>query len=142
MTTITGGQAHVKDTPAYPMQLLKGMVVAKPNRRAPTCDVDTTPIQFRRYVGASGVHEVQLRNGLWHRVGAGKRTAYRGTHYLFNVAPLIPGQTRQDAAGYHKRGPDPLSIAAMKQAGPGSQPANPGGPGKIAGSLFINPMTG
>jgi hypothetical protein len=30
----------------------------------------------------------------------------------------------------------------MWQAGPGSQPANPGGPGRIAGPQYINPMTG
>jgi hypothetical protein len=30
----------------------------------------------------------------------------------------------------------------MWEAGPGSQPDNPGGPGKIAAPVFINPMTG
>jgi hypothetical protein len=56
--------------------------------------------------------------------------------------PRIPGQTRGDVAGFHKRGPSPLNLDKFWQAGPGSQPSNPGGPGKIAAPAFINPMTG
>jgi hypothetical protein len=56
--------------------------------------------------------------------------------------PRIPGQTRGDVSGFHKRGPSPLNYDQFWQQGPGSQPSNPGGPGQIAGPQFINPMTG
>lgn len=124
------------------MQLYNGLVVAKSNRRNPTSDFDLTPRQFRRNINASGLQDVQIKNGLANGVASGKRINYRGAGYLHAAQPTIPGQTRGDVAGFHKRGPSPLNIQAMFDNGPGAQPQNPGGPGKIAGPTFINPMGG
>lgn len=125
----------------YPMMSYNGGFRAKPDRQAPTCDQDLLPHMTRRFMNLS-VTDVQLNNGLRSRVGAGLRLGYIGTGYLYAVAPIIPGQTRDNAAGFHVRGPSPLNVQAMWEAGPGSQPDNPGGPGKIAAPVFINPMTG
>jgi hypothetical protein len=129
-------------TDPYPMQGYNGGLVRKPNRRAPSSDVDILPHQFRRFVNASGVQDVQLHNGLHNGIAAGWRIPYAGAGYLFAVVPRIPGQTRGDVAGFHKRGPSPLNYQNFWQQGPGSQPDNPGGPGRIAAPQFINPMTG
>jgi hypothetical protein len=125
-----------------PMQILNGLLVRKADRNAGTADYDLTPRYNRHYVAASGALDVQLHNGLRWGVGSGKRLNYVGSGYLTVAQPLWPGQTRGDQAGFRKRGPDPLSVAAMWNAGPGSQPANPGGPGRIAGQYLVNPMTG
>jgi hypothetical protein len=139
--SVYGNWATGLHTAPYPMMSWNNSLVAKPDRRAPTSDVETKPRAARRYVNM-GVTDVQLNNGLRSRVGAGLRTGYQGTGYLYAVAPIIPGQTRDNAAGFHVRGPSPLNVQAMWEAGPGSQPDNPGGPAKIAAPVFINPMTG
>lgn len=124
----------------YPMQLLNGLVVRKKNRQAPESDFDLTPRQYRRFMGdVSGMSNVQLHNGLQRGVGNGLRYNYRGTGYMWTSVPRVPGQTRDNMAGYHTRGPSPLNVKAMFVAGPGSQPENPGGPGKIAAPSYINP---
>lgn len=129
-------------TDPYAMESYNNGLVAKRNRQAPTCDEDKLPHQFRRYVNASGAQDMQLQNGLRNGVAAGWRIPYLGAGWLFTVVPRIPGQTRGDVAGFHKRGPSPLNYQNMWQNGPGSQPDNPGGPGRIAAPTFINPMTG
>lgn len=136
-----GNWAQGLHTNPDPMMSHNGSLVRKPNRQAPSSDVDTMPHLIPRHVNLS-VTDVQLNNGLHGRVGAGLRLGYVGTGYLYAVAPIIPGQTRDNAAGFHVRGPSPLNVQAMWEAGPGSQPDNPGGPGKIAAPVFINPMTG
>ena len=128
-------------TDPYPMQPYRNSLVLKRNRLPPSTDVDTLPHQFRRYV-STGVQDVQLINGLQHGIAAGFRYPYAGAGWLFAVVPRIPGQTRGDVAGFHPRGPSPLNYDQMWQNGPGSQPDNPGGPGRIAGPQFYNPMTG
>ena len=141
------GQAKYRDystplhTAPYPMQPYRNTLVPKVNRRAASSDVDTIPHQFRRYV-STGVQDVQLINGLQNGIAAGWRIPYAGAGYLFAVVPRIPGQTRGDVAGFHKRGPSPLNYDNFWQQGPGSQPSNPGGPGRIAAPQFYNPMTG
>lgn len=129
-------------TDPYKMQSYNNSLVRKTNRQAPTTDVDRLPHQFRRYVNASGVQDVQIANGLRNRVAAGLRLPYLGAGWLFTVVPRIPGQTRGDVAGFHPRGPSPLNYDVFWQQGPGSQPANPGGPARIAAPNFVNPMTG
>lgn len=128
---------------AIPMELYNGMVIRKPNRNAPTADYDLTPHQMRQFVDASGAQQVQIHNGMRWRTLTGVRLNYPGSSpYLYAVMPKIPGQTRGQVGGFHKRGPSPLNVQAMYEAGPGSQPDNPGGPGKIAAPVFINPMSG
>jgi hypothetical protein len=129
-------------TDPYAMQSYNNSLVRKPNRQAPSTDVDRLPHQFRRYVNASGLQDVQLINALQNGIATGKRIPYLGSGYLYAVVPRIPGQTRGDVAGFHARGPSPLNVQNLWQAGPGSQPVNPGGPGRIAAPSFINPMTG
>jgi hypothetical protein len=125
-----------------PMRVYNGLIYRKINRQAPDSDVDGLPHQVRRVVNASGAQDVQLINGLQNGIAAGHRTPYFGAGYLFMAAPRIPGQTRGDVAGFHRRGPSPLNYQNMWQQGPGSQPDNPGGPGRIAAPTFVNPMTG
>lgn len=131
--------AHVHDAP---MQGYNGGLRRKLDRQAPESDVDILPHQLRNFVNASGAQDVQLNNGLHHGIAAGLRIPYRGAGWLALAAPFIPGQTRGDVAGFHTRGPSPLNYQQMWQQGPGSQPDNPGGPGRIAGTALINPMTG
>lgn len=125
-----------------PMQGYNGGLRRKLDRQAPESDVDILPHQFRNFVNASGALDVQLVNGLQNGIATGLRIPYRGAGWLALAAPFIPGQTRGDVAGFHVRGPSPLNYQNMWQAGPGSQPDNPGGPGQIAGARLINPMTG
>src|SRR5208282_2034427 len=102
---------------------------------------DHTPTVQRRYdSGAvSGIANVQLINPV--ATTSRKRIVlYTAAGYLWAVAPRIPGQTRDNFGGFHMRGIDPQSYAAMVAAGPGSNPVNPGGPGKIAGKSYVNPM--
>jgi hypothetical protein len=100
---------------------------------------DYTPINFRRKMGdVSGVSNVQLINPV--ATTSRKRIVlYTAAGYLWAIVPRIPGQTRDNFAGFHTRGIDPQSYAALIAAGPGSQPSNPGGPGKIAGRNYIPP---
>lgn len=125
-----------------PMQGYNGGLRRKLNRQAPETDADILPHQLRRFVNASGAQDAQLINGLQNGIAAGFRYPYRGAGWLFMAAPRIPGQTRGDVAGFHARGPSPLNYAQMWEQGPGSQPDNPGGPGRIAAPRFVNPMTG
>ena len=145
LNTDTGQLTH-RDysvgVPEAPMTIYNGGIYRKVNRQAPDSDVDGLPHQTRSYVNASGAQDVQINNGLHHRIGTGYRWGYAGAGYLYAVVPRIPGQTRGDVAGFHRRGPSPLNWNKMWQAGPGSQPDNPGGPGRIAGPQLVNPMTG
>lgn len=129
-------------TDPAPMQSYNGSLTRKLNRQAPSTDVDRLPHQLRRYVEASGAKHVQLINGLQRGIASGRRIPYLGAGYLFTVVPRIPGQQRGEVAGFHTRGPSPLNWDKLWQAGPGSQPDNPGGPARIAAPTFINPMTG
>lgn len=118
-----------------------GCEYRKSNRQPSQQDVDVSPFPIRRYTNM-GVTDVQLNNGLRYGVAAGKRIGYLGTGYLYAIMPMIPGQTRDNAAGFHRHGASPYTIADAWTAGPGAQPEHPGGPGKIAAPTFINPMTG
>jgi len=135
------GDAGITSADEYPMIVYNNSQRARPNRGAPSCDQDFLPRPFRQYVNV-GAKDVQINNGLRWRVGAGLRIGYAGAGFLYGVVPQIPGQTRDNAAGYHKKGPSPFNIADLFTSGPGSQPAHPGGPGKIAGPQLFNPMTG
>ena len=135
-------QLRAHGTPYYPMEVLNGLVVPKPNRQAPSSDYDETGRLFRRYVNASGAQDVQIYNGLRNRIASGIRIQYGNAGYLNVIAPQIPGQTRGNYGGFHQRGPSPYNIEDLYTNGPGAQPTHPGGPGKIAGTTFINPNTG
>jgi len=126
----------VKSNPEMPMQQYNGLVTSSPRRHAPATDVDHTPRLFRRFV-ATGLTEVQLNAGVQRRKFTGRRMSI--VNYLYAAAPRIPGQTRDNYGGFHRRGIDPLSYQALVDSGPGSQPTNPGGPGKMAGTNFHNP---
>jgi hypothetical protein len=123
------------------MQPLNGCERRAPNRQASQQDKDYSTWLARRFTNMS-VTDVQLNNGLRNGVASGKRITAWGVGYLYAARPIIPGQTRDNVAGFHKRGPSPYTVADVWQAGPGSQPEHPGGPGRIAAPRFINPMTG
>lgn len=125
----------------YPMMSLNGCEKRKENRRPSQSDVDMSPWPIRRFTNM-GTSDVQLNNGLRYKVATGKRIPYAGTGYLYAIQPQIPGQTRDNVAGFHRRGPSPYTVQDVYQNGPGAQPEHPGGPGKIAAPTFINPMSG
>lgn len=128
-------------TAAARTQSLNGCETWKPNRRPSQSDVDNSTWLLRRFTNMS-VTDVQLNNGLAYGVASGRRIAYLGAGFLYAVAPIIPGQTRDNVAGFHKRGPSPYNVQDVWEAGPGAQPAHPGGPGRIAAPVFVNPMSG
>lgn len=123
------------------MVVLNGYLTRSRHRDIPTTDVDHSPREFRRFVNASGSQDVQISNGLYRKTGFGRRFPIAFVNYLYASNPRIPGQMRDDYSGKHKRGIDPLSFQSLWQDGPGSQPAHPGGPGKIAAESFYNPGT-
>jgi hypothetical protein len=123
------------------LQSVNGCESRNPRRNTSQSDMDYSPYLIRRYTNMS-VTDVQLNNGLGYGVAKGGRIPYPGTGFLYGVMPIIPGQTRDNAGGYHRRGPSPYNVQDIFTAGPGSQPTHPGGPGKIASPHFINPMTG
>lgn len=125
----------------YPMTSLNGCEMRKANRQPSQSDVDLSPWPIRRFTNM-GVTDVQLINGLQNRIASGRRIPYAGTGYLYAIQPIIPGQTRDNVAGFHKRGPSPYNVYDVYTGGPGAQPEHPGGPGKIAAPQFVNPMTG
>lgn len=125
----------------YPMESYNGRETWKTNRRPSQSDVDGYPWPIRRFTNM-GVTDVQLNNGLRNKIGTGKRIPYNGTGYLYAIQPIIPGQTRDNVAGFHRKGPSPYNVGDVFSDGPGSQPEHPGGPGKIAAPTFINPMSG
>jgi hypothetical protein len=125
----------------YPMQSYNGLETRKLNRQPSQSDADGYPWPIRRFTNMS-VTDVQLKNGMANGVLSGKRMNYGNAGYLNFVQPIIPGQTRDNAAGYHRRGPSAYNVQDLFTSGPGAQPAHPGGPGKIAAPTFINPMSG
>lgn len=122
---------------------INGCETWKTNRRPSQSDVDMSPYLIRRFTNMS-MTDVQLINGLQHGIASGRRIPYQGSGYLYASAPIIPGQTRDNVAGFHRRGPSPYNVADVFTAGPGAQPNHPegGGPGKIAAPIFYNPMSG
>lgn len=124
-----------------PMMSYNGLEHWKTNRRPSQSDVDGYPWPLRRYTNMS-MTDVQLNNGLHRGIGSGRRINYRGAGYLNVTMPQIPGQTRDNASGYHRRGPSLYNIQDLYNNGPGSQPEHPGGPGTIAAPTFVNPMSG
>lgn len=136
--------ARAGNTPFYPMQILNGLVIPKMDRQAPSSDYDETPRLFRRYVDAAAAQQVQIYNGLRNRIASGWRRSQvpGGVGYLNVTLPRIPGQTRGNYGGFVPRGPSPYNVGDLFTFGPGSQPAHPGGPAKIAATSFQNPMTG
>lgn len=140
---VSPGQAHVGDTPFYPMAVQNGFLTAKPDRRSATSDVDHSPRLFQHYALVDGgLRDVQLLNGKQRRTGSGLMGPIAYQNYLSQAQPIIPGQGRDSWGGFApKRGIDPQSYATLWANGPGAQPVNPGGPGKIAADYFINPGT-
>lgn len=132
---------HASGQGTWPVGVINGFLTATPNRHAPTTDIDHSVRDFRRFVNV-GQYDVQLRNGLRNgqRLGRMQVPGMIQT-YLMNSTPYIPGQGRDNWGGFHKRGIDPLSYQKLVDDGPGSQPQNPGGPGRIAAAQFYNPGT-
>ena len=130
--------AHYKGTAIYPMMSYDGLVTRAPNRRAPETDLDHRPREFRRFVDNSA-HPVQLNNGLRYSAAMGKRIPW--VSFTYASTPIIPGQRRDNYGGFVNHGIGPLEYENIFEAGPGSQPANPGGVRQIAGSGLYNPGT-
>lgn len=126
--------------PYYPVHINNGFLTRAGNRAAPSTDIDHSTREFQRIID-TGFRHVQLNNGLWSRRGAGLMGPLNYVDWLYTSYPIVPGQTRDNYAGFHKRGIDPQNYARLWMNGPGSQPVNPGGPGKIAADYFINPGT-
>jgi hypothetical protein len=100
---------------------------------------DLAPHIFRRFTNL-GYTDVQLHNGMGRGQLSGKMMLNYPMYFAF--VPIIPGQTRGDVAGFKNRGPSPYNVQDWMQQGPGSQPEHPGGPGQVAGTTILNPMSG
>lgn len=135
-------EPRVGHTPFRPMAIDNGYLTRAPNRANPSTDLDHTPRDFQHPMDASGFRHVQANNGLWKRRGSGLRGPLNYVNWLYAAQPIIPGQNRDNYAGFHKKGIDPQSYATLWSNGPGAQPVNPGGPGKIAAQYFVNPYAG
>lgn len=104
---------------------------------------DNQPITFTRYTN-NNTHLVQLSNG-WQNTNYGKRLIYKGSGYLNEVVPRIPGQTRLYGGppnSFVPRGNAPAQWQANVDNGPGMQPESPGGPGQMLGTNLRNPGSG
>ena len=142
-------QVHVGKTSAYPMTNWNGAVVggtqqAVFSRRAPFSeDYDFTSPLFRRLVN-TGAHDVQLPSGLTGRAFQGVRYPYKGAGWLDVTVPFAPGYQRNYApnGGYYPNAPSAPQLQRIIQETAGAQAVSPGGPGMIAGTEFVNPMTG
>lgn len=144
-------QAHANGGPFYPMQPYNGLTTTDPAVLSNTAVIkDRRPYGQRRFNNI-GYLDVQLKNGLGNGVMAGSMywvgangQRQQASPYPIgqSYVPYIPGQTRGDAGGFQKRGPSPYNVQDMMQAGPGSQPTHPGGPGTIVGTQIYNPMSG
>lgn len=135
-------QLRVKDTPFYPVVSYNGMVDYDLSRSPGAFGRDTAPHLHRKWTNL-GYNDVIIRNGLGRGVASGRKFPYFAQMYVWNFIPRIPGQTRGDAGGFHKRGPSSYNVEDWIQAGPGSQPEHPGGPGQVVGSNVVyNPMSG
>lgn len=131
---------------AYPMGSVAGRVYANPHMSTPNRDqeYDSTPITFNRFATRWG--DVQLKNGLANLVGSGRINGYRGEGWYDVTVPLVPGQTRLIGGGqpgaFVPKGGAPSQWQDGFNAGPGSQPMYPGGPGYLAGPEIYNPGSG
>jgi hypothetical protein len=104
-------------------------------------DYDHTPITFTRFATRWG--DMQLKNGLANYAAMGKIYGYRGEGWYDVVVPTVPGQTRRIGgalpSNYVFKGPAPSQWQNWLNAGPGSQPSYPGGPGQVASSQLVSP---
>jgi hypothetical protein len=133
----------MKQPPPYaPVQANMGNVSYDLSRSPGAFGRNITPNIWRRYTNL-GYTDIQLHNGMQGQRLTGRQFPYFNDIFVINFTPRIPGQQRGDVAGFHKRGPSPYNIQDWMNAGPGSQPEHPGGPGQIVGSNQIyNPMSG
>lgn len=152
-------QAHTNGGPFYPMQRYNGMTVGDYASYSNSAVIkDTRPYGQRRFNNL-GYTDVQLKNGMgstgaWNTVQAngtpgimpvpGSQAGNMMSPYPVGQAfvPYIPGQTRDNVAGFHPRGPSPWNVQDIMMSGPGSQPEHPGGPGTVVGNQIYNPMSG
>jgi hypothetical protein len=106
-------------------------------------DLEQIPVWWREKQNPNGALDVQLKNGVG-QVSQKKMdsTFYHRIGYLYAASQIIPPHSWRDYGGWHTRGPAPANMQNLWESGPGAQPANPGGPGKIASPAFVNPMTG
>lgn len=129
-----------KPSPEVPVVSYNGLVNYDLSRSPGAFGRNLTPHLFRRYTNM-GYMDVQLNNGLFNGVGRGRMNIKFPRMWDFDV-PRIPGQTRGDVAGFKPRGPSPYNVEDWLMSGPGSQPDHPGGPGQVAGTTILNPMSG
>jgi hypothetical protein len=135
-------QQHVGHTPYYPVMSYNGMVNYDLARSPGAFGQNHSPHLHRKWTNL-GYNDVQIRNGLGRRIGSGQMFPYIQQMYVWAFIPRIPGQQRGDVGGFHTRGPSPYNVQDWFNAGPGSQPEHPGGPGQVVGSSTIfNPMSG
>lgn len=133
------GQAHQGNSPYYPMQVYNGFLTRKADRLNAETDVDHSGREFRRFVNASGAQDVQIYNGLQRRTAMGFRIPF--VTYLYAAGSVVPGQMRDNRAGFVNTGPGPLEFQNIFEQSAGSQPQAPGGNRQISGTYLSNPGT-
>jgi hypothetical protein len=100
-------------------------------------DLDYTPFIIRRYTNM-GVKDIQLHSGTGHGIRSGRIMNYLQFGYLYAVTPHQPGYANPTFGGTHRRGGSPLTNQAVMMNTAGVQPNNPGNPGMMAATQFIN----
>lgn len=123
------------------MAAVNGYLTADPRVHAPTTGLDRSPVEFRRFVNASGAQDVQIWNGLQRRMGYGLMGPLEYVNYLYAAVPSIPGQQRDNYGGFINHGIGPSQYARVWQATAGSQPQDAGGTRQMLGDYLHNPGT-
>jgi hypothetical protein len=125
----------------YAMMPYNGSMRPNPARNNGS-DLEGTPVSWRMKQNPNGALDVQLLNGVG-QISMKRMSSVNphATGRLYAASQIIPPHQWRDYGGWHIRGPAPANVQNLWEAGPGAQPANPGGPGKIASPAFINPMT-
>jgi hypothetical protein len=122
--------------PGHELYVFPGYGVNQARNNAADLEpIPITPVKHQNWPEM----QIQLSNG-WALTNFGKKLSYDDYLRLLTSSNemarsyLSPG-TKGTALGNQRIGPSPLNVQANAQAGPGSQPSNPGGPGQLVGSL-------
>lgn len=116
----------------HPLYVFPGYGVNQArNNGADIEPIPITPVKHQNWPEM----QIQLSNG-WALTNYGHKMSYDDYLRLLTSSNemarhyLSPGKNGV-ALGNQRIGPSPLNVQSMAQAGPGSQPSNPGGPGQL-----------
>lgn len=122
--------------PGHPLTVFPGYGVNPArNNGADVEPIPITPVKHQNWPEM----QIQLKNG-WADTNFGHKMSYDDYLRLLTSSNemarnyLAPGRNGV-AGGNVRTAPSPLNVQATAQAGPGSQPSNPGGPGVVTNGV-------